>query len=67
MTLRETRLAAGLTQKEIAEKVGICYQAYAHYESGRREPSLSTVLELARVLNISVESLVMILVNQKDH
>lgn len=44
--LRERRLAAGLTQRELAEKSGVPQPNIAAYERGRREPAMENVLKL---------------------
>ncbi|MBI2909637.1 MAG: helix-turn-helix transcriptional regulator [Chloroflexi bacterium] len=46
------RLAAGLTQKQMAEKMGISQAAVARLESGARLPNLDTLYRLARVLGV---------------
>ncbi len=41
--LKERRKALKLTQKDIAEKLGISYQAYSAWERGVKEPSTEKV------------------------
>ncbi len=41
-TLRELRLRAGLTQAEVAARVGIPSTVLSAYECGRRQPSIET-------------------------
>ena len=55
--LTELRKAAGLTQVQIAQKLGITQSSYAHYESGFRKISLAMVPKIAQTLNISEEQL----------
>lgn len=55
--LRLSREAKGLTQKELAAGISIGYQTYNHYETGRNEPDLSTVVLLAKYLNVSLDYL----------
>src|SRR5262245_61511166 len=50
--LRELRCEAGLTQEQLAEKVGVKRGAIARWESGTREPSWSNVVALARALGV---------------
>lgn len=38
--LKEIRLSKHVTQKELAEKLGVSSQAVAYYEQGKREPSI---------------------------
>ena len=51
------RKSKGLTQKEIAEHIGVTRQAYANYESGNREPDFKTLLKLAEYLDVSTDYL----------
>lgn len=55
--LKEIRLAKGLTLREVAEKVGMTYQAIGHYEHGNRKISLDTAVKLAAVLDCKVDDL----------
>lgn len=54
--LKELRLAAGLTQTELAEKVGVGRDAVARWEANNREPSWSNVVQLAKALGVSCEA-----------
>jgi len=45
--LKEFRLANSLTQKEIADFLGMTPTAVSDYESGKREPSFSNIIKLA--------------------
>lgn len=56
-TLLILRKHIGLTQKEIADQLGISRQAYANYETGNREPDLSTLKQLADIFSVSVDYL----------
>ena len=44
--LRKARRAAGLTQTELARRAGVTQSVISAYESGRREPALSTLVRL---------------------
>jgi len=57
VSLRSVRLRAGLTQAELARRVGISRTAYTNIEKGHKHPSLVTALRIARVLNEHVEDL----------
>lgn len=45
-TLRRSRLGAGLTQADVAERTGIARSNVAAHEAGRREPRFSTATRL---------------------
>lgn len=53
--LKQARKAAGLTQAKLAEKIGMTQGGYTQYENVGREPSFTTLVALARVLNVSVD------------
>jgi DNA-binding XRE family transcriptional regulator len=55
--LKNARLAAGLTQRQVAEKLGICEQVYQKYEYGKCTPSLCKAIKTAKLLNSTVENL----------
>ncbi len=46
------RLAANLTQKELAEKMGTKQSAIARLESGNQAPNLDTLLKLTKALGV---------------
>ncbi len=51
------RKAIGLTQAELAEKLGIEQESMSRIETGNITPSLTRLVSLADALNCSVESL----------
>ena len=53
--LRELRVAARLTQGQLAEKAGVKRGAIARWELGTREPSWSNVVALADALGVSCD------------
>lgn len=52
--IKELRQSKGLTQAELAKKVGISEQAVSFYENDRRKPKIETWNTLADVFNVSV-------------
>ena len=44
--LRQARLAAGMTQVQLASRAGVTQSVISAYESSRREPALSTLQRL---------------------
>lgn len=46
--LREARLRAGMTQQDLAERIGTNRPQIARWEAGGMAPSLDTLLELVR-------------------
>ena len=51
------RRAQGWSQAELARRLRISPSAVGMYEQGRREPSLSAVVALSRVFEVSVDYL----------
>src|SRR5688572_25973926 len=56
-SLRQARVAAGLSQQALADLAGISRQAYAAAERGTAVPSTEVALRLARALGTTVEQL----------
>ncbi|MDE5769727.1 MAG: helix-turn-helix domain-containing protein [Oscillospiraceae bacterium] len=55
--LKQARKKAGLTQKEVADKLGLQYTTYRNYEQGQREPNNKTILALSNLFNVSTDYL----------
>ena len=51
--LKARRKELKLTQREIAEKLGISFQAYSAWERGIKEPSKEKVAQLENILKVS--------------
>ena len=55
--LKELRLKSEMTQDELAKKINISTSTISFYESGAREPNLSTLISLAKIFNVSTDYL----------
>ncbi|WP_196593481.1 helix-turn-helix domain-containing protein [Pectinatus sottacetonis] len=55
--LKEVRKKMGLTQKEAAKRLNIGYTKYNHYETGRNEPDMDTIILLAKFYKVSIDYL----------
>lgn len=55
--LKQARINSGMTQAEIAEKIGVAKSTYSLYESGRREPDVQKIKQLASALNMTGDEL----------
>ena len=51
------RISKGWSQAELARRIGVSASAVGMYEQGRREPSLSIVVQLAREFGVSTDYL----------
>lgn len=58
MNLRDARLEIGLTQRQLAQRVGTTFQLISAYENARRLPMLDAVVRLADALVVPLEELV---------
>jgi putative transcriptional regulator len=54
--LKEMRLNAGLTQADLADKVGVTRQTIIAVEKAKFVPSVKLALELASALDTSLEN-----------
>ena len=55
--LREARVSRGMTQAELAERIGVVKSTVAGYETGRSEPNMEKFAQIMAVLNIDANSL----------
>lgn len=55
--LLELRRAVGLTQKQVADELGIHSVTYLHYEKDQREPPLDTVVRIAAFYDVTTDYL----------
>lgn len=55
--LRELRDEKNLSQKQLAQRVGVTSSIIALYELGERFPSLPTLIKLSRVLGVTTDYL----------
>ena len=56
--LAQARMAAGLTQRELAARLGLSKSAVGNWESGKGTPDPDTLRELANVLGVTADYLV---------
>ncbi len=54
--IKETRQKMGITQKELAHRLGTSPQNLAQYESGKRNPKLETIKKIATALNVPIKN-----------
>ena len=56
--IKNARKTANMTQKELAEKLGISYVNISQYENGSRNPKLDQIEKIAAALGVGVEKLI---------
>ncbi len=55
--LKREREKIGLTQGEFANRIGVAQPMVAQYETGIKQPAFLTVVNIERVLGVSVREL----------
>jgi len=55
--VKRHRLLAGITQQELADRVGVTRQTVLSIEKGKYTPSVALALTIAEVFEVSVETL----------
>lgn len=66
MRLRELRNESGLTQNEIATRLGVSGQTILNWENGIYEPKISQLIQLADLFNVTVDYLIERPNNEKE-
>lgn len=56
--LKNIRKSRKLNQQKVAMDLNISREALSYYENGKREPSLSLLLEMSRYFNVSINYLI---------
>lgn len=51
--LKRARLSMDYTQQQVADLMGITKSTYCGYETGKRQPDVAKIKQLARILNTS--------------
>ena len=55
--LHTLRIEKNLTQKQVADRIGLAISAVSSYESGSRYPTYDTLIKLARIFHVSTDYL----------
>ena len=56
--LRKFRKEQGLSQKELAERIGVPFQTINRYENTNMLPNIANIMSIAKVLKVSIDELV---------
>lgn len=56
--IKTLRKSAGLTQIELAEKVGVSKGTVAMWEVNKRETSFAMLMKLSKLFNVSIDFLI---------
>lgn len=55
--LKSLRIEKKLTQKQVADRIGLAISAVSSYESGSRYPSYEALIKLAHIFHVSTDYL----------
>ena len=56
--VRELRVAAGMTQKALADQLGVTVPTVSKWELGQRTPELERVFRMTLIFGVAVEDIV---------
>ena len=56
--LKYFRKDVGLTQKQVAEKLGVVESCYANWEQGRTESPIAMLRKLSKIFKVSIDELI---------
>lgn len=56
--IKKLREAEGLTQTELAERLGVDQSMISHIENGRKDPGVKLLIDIAEVLHCTTDELV---------
>jgi len=57
ISLAAARVNAGLTQSDVAEKLGVTKQTILDWEKGRSEPKVSQAIEMSELFNMPLSAI----------
>ncbi len=55
--LRKLRIATGLSQVELSDRLGVTKQSVSNWENGNIQPSVEMIIKISKTLNISTDVL----------
>ena len=56
--LKEIRKQLGLTQQEVAKRLGVVQKTYSNYENETTEPSIEMLIKLSEMFHTSIDNLI---------
>lgn len=57
-TIKELRIAKGMTQREMANKLGLSFSTYSNYENNYREPKFEIIEKVAEILDVTIDYII---------
>ena len=65
MTLKRLRILQNVKQKDMLKTLNVSSGCLSQWESGKRQPSIEIIPQLAKILNCSIEELVLAIIETK--
>lgn len=56
--LKDARKLCNLTQRQVAENLGVVESCYANWEQGRTEPNIEMLRKLGEIFKINIDDLI---------
>ena len=56
--MKQIRRDCELTQKQVAESLGVVESCYANWEQGRTEPNIEMLRKLGEIFQVTIEELI---------
>lgn len=58
LKLKKLRNEVGMSQKELADKLGVSDTVIVNYENGKKTPSLKRLVQMADILNCNLDEII---------
>lgn len=58
MSIKKMREKRGLSQEQLADKIGVAQQHVSRWENEKHRPSVDVLIKIAAVLNCSIGDLI---------
>lgn len=55
MRIKDLRVSAGMTQRELADKLGISNAAVAQWETGDNRPTVTNLERMADIFGVTID------------
>ena len=65
MDFRDIRKLKSFSQIGLANKLSVKQVAVSHWETGKREPPLQTIVDISKIFNCSIDEVVLALLESK--
>lgn len=58
LKLKKLRNEVGMSQKDLAERLGVSDTVIVNYENGKKNPNLKRLVQMAEILNCSLDDII---------